>query len=134
MKILIVEDNKSQAQSLMLFLEYNGCECRIVEYQSKAIQYIQDRYLWKFDCAVVDIGLRDENDGLENKNIFGGIEVAKKLIEAKLPFIILSDYCPPQSPMWIKIKSQLVISNGNIYSKPTRSKIVLEHLRTIGNS
>ena len=134
MKILIVEDNKSQSASLECLLESYGCECRIAEYGSEAIRLVNEYELWAFDCAIIDMSLRDEADGTENKDTSGGIKVAREMQKRNLPFIILSDHCPPQSPNFDKLTKEFKVDGSAVYTKPTRPRILYEHLLTLVKS
>jgi DNA-binding response OmpR family regulator len=125
MKILIVEDDRKQSQPLKKYLDYNGYECKIVEYRLEAIQMIQNMETWKFDCAIVDVQLRDEKEGYQNGDENGGLSVATALKEKSIPFIIFSDHISQSYQVLIE---DLKIDNENIFVKPTSPRIILNRL------
>jgi DNA-binding response OmpR family regulator len=70
MKLLIIEDEKSLADSICEYFHQEGHICEKVESLSKADEKI---CLYKYDCIIVDIGLPDGS----------GLEIINKLKQKK---------------------------------------------------
>jgi CheY-like chemotaxis protein len=131
MKILIVEDNKSDSEPWKLHLELLGHSVDITEYADEAIKLLKEEKIESsYDAVIIDIALRD-SEGVYGGDWEGGIRVAEYAIKKGKKIVAVTDVRrdikdEDRYPKLIKagVKDHLILD------KPVRVKEILEKLES----
>ncbi|MFH0911193.1 MAG: response regulator [Planctomycetota bacterium] len=117
--ILIVDDEEDLAQSLSVYLEYDGFSVSVATDQQRAEELLNQN---TYDAAVLDLSLRGRKEGEEGLDL--AREIRARMPDTRLILITAQEEigCPPRTfPNGIKI----------LMKKPVSARTLSETLQNL---